>query len=466
MANDAIIKGQVTEVQLRPGNHAGMFIIETWREESNGLESDDNTSRSYGVLSSASSTGASECIQVMRSIADFVWLEGRLRAKYDGVIVPHLPPMALKGRLLYGFAYETERLRGLHRFVSLLVSHPSLAHVDETLAFLGDRGSNTWKLVRRRPLEHTRTFVAVQNDENAGTGGIIRQWGAFRVWQAGRRINRGVGSFLNRDVSQNNNDHLSAEEKALERLQSYVRDLRTSLHETRNAAKEAAEASTNCVHKYGDVQRALRSFGVKEGGIFGELLRTITLVNEEGVGEVRSEESSSAAATGTASSVPAGLVERTADQILDDVLMDYETRAVSAARLVQLRCDEREAYEYAVENYATLRERWEASTSSVWDNNNNNNGNSNSEDADTSDLRELQTKLGTAAETLAKAQRQYQLVDRSTNDELRRLRTHLHGELLLALRAVAAERAAAHAAMRDAWIQLTARIDESNNADQ
>lgn len=439
------VRGPVVDVRVQADTVAGVFSVETWREEPAEQAEGGNVRNQSNVppspsTSSVSGTGALEYMRVTRSIADFVWLEGRLRARYDGVIVPHLPPMGLRGRMMYGFMYEMERLRGLHRFVALLCAHPMLAHVEETTAFLGDRGHNAWIAARRRQLERTRSVAL---GEERGPGGTLRQWGAFRMWQAGRRLNRGVGWFLNREQET---VHLSAEERALERLQSYVRDLQRSLRNLRSASKTGADASNACSARYADVQRALRVLGEKEGGGFGQLLKGVRLVEDL---EARSDHEAEIAAILGGS---AG-----ADRLLDDVLLDYETRAVSAQRLVQLRCDEREAYEYAVENYAALRARWEASTSSVWDNRG---GDGDADLETTAELRALQTQLAAAADTLTKAQRQYQQVDRSTNDELRRLRTHLHTELLGALRGVAHERAKQHAAMRDGWLRLSASIDD------
>ncbi len=401
----------ISDVRVYPDSIAGVFIVESWSGET---ESDSDDS------SSASSTTT----KVSRSIADFVWLENRLRLRYDGVIVPDLPAMALRGRLQHGFAYETERLRGLQRFLTMLISHPSLKHVDETAAFLTSSGT-AWTIARAKKLIKPNRALTIDDSDNA-----VRAWMSFRFWQAGRRLNRAVGWFLNRDIADAQHE-LSPEEKALERLQRYVTSLEAALEKTRVAALNAANADELCSSRYAQVRQALATLGMQEGGVFRDVLHTppLTLQHDDDDTTKR----------------------------LDDVLNEYARRAQAAQRLVALRCSEREAYEYAVENYAALRARWEASTSSVWDNTATPAADNEAADVDNTDLH---TQLAAAADTLAKAQRAYQLVDRSTHDELRRLRTQMHDEVLDALRDVASQRAEAHAEMRDAWSRVVVRIDE------
>lgn len=418
--------GPVRDVRLAPASVAGVFTIELWRDEAPPA----TDTRSIG----SGSAGPTHH-RVTRSIADFVWLEARLHAQYDGVIVPHLPPMGLRGRLMYGFVYEAERLRGLQRFVALLCAHPALAHVDETVAFLGDRGAETWLATRRLPLHQKRNVVLAGAGAGGGTGDAgnvdLQRLGAFRLWQAGRRVDRGVGWFLNREEQT---VHQSAEDRALERLQRYVRDLRMALGKLRAASKAESVARSACIDRTAALQAAFRTLGAGENGVFGELMQAMH-IGDSALDTTRAQ----------------------ADRLLQDVLFDYETRVASAQRLVERRCGEREAYAYAVESYAALRARLEALTSSVWD--------AGAEQSQPSDLRHLHAQLENAKDMLSNAQRQYRLVDRSTNDELRRLRVNMQSAVLHALKSVAANRAIHHAAVSECWSNVARSIDRLQEDD-
>lgn len=415
----------------------------------------------------ASSTPDDETrICVSRNIADFVWLEQRLRARYDSVIVPHLPPMALRGRLLHGFAYEAERVRGLERFLAHVVAHPVLARVEETVAFLGAAGPRAWMAARSRPLQRPPApLIDAPNEMQNAPLSAFRRWGAFKVWQAGRRVNKALVWFLNRDSQET--ERLSAQEKQLQRLHTYVKQLQNSLHDTRMAARAIADARRHDAARAAQLQSALHQLGDSEGGAFGALLRAIHLVDAPpppppvAIADARSENEEDAQSTESSATVEVGTTVDavTAPEVaLEEMLRDYEVRAIDAQRLVKLRGGEREAYEHAVEIYAKLRARWELSTSSIWDG-------AQDDVARPAAGEALYAEIVAAADTLAEAQRQYQRVDRSTNDELRRLRTQLHDELLVALRDVAKDRADAHAALRDAWLTTAAAVDAHNDPD-
>lgn len=382
--------------------------------------------------------------RVSRNVADFVWLEQRLRARYDGVIVPHLPPMALRGRLIYGFAYETERVRGLERFLAHVVAHPVLSRVEETTAFLGDGGPAAWTRARNSPLLPPPAAATIESADDGAPLAAFKRWGAFKFWQAGRRVNKALVWFLNRDSQET--ERFSAEQKSLERLGTYVKQLQNALRDTRVASRGIADVRHHTTNRATELQRALHTLGDGEGGAFGALLRSIQLVEEES-SDSRSEGADSADG---ASSVGVDITQRAPERALEDLLRDYEVRAGDAQRLVALRGGEREAYEHAVEVYAQLRARWELSTSSIWD----------GADASRPPAADgLYSQIVAAADTLAAAQREYQRVDRSTNDELRRLRAQLHAELLAGLRDVAHDRARSHAALRDAWLAAATAID-------
>ncbi len=228
--------------------------------------------------------------------------------------------------------------------------------------------------------------------------------------------------------------------------------------------------------------------GEKEGGLFGAFLQSVAIVqgqmqhdqgnmddlpSDYGESDIdaRSAESTSQRRGSDAGSAAEGFdpllhprppPARTPEKMLEEALVDYEARAAGAQRLVQLRCNEREAYEHAVEVYARLRNKWESQTSSIWDSSS---ASERPPSFPAADGHRLYAEICAAADALAAAQRQYQIVDRSTNDELRRLRKEMHRELCEALRAVAMDAAEQNRRYAQAWDNLAARVDVFRAAD-
>lgn len=474
-------------VSLRPheSGAAGVFVV--------------STRASSTVASPPSAAGTTtetdDVREVPRGLADFAWLHARLQASFDGVIVPHLPAMALRGRLLHGFAYESNRLRGLERFVRQLARHPVLASAEETSTFLGLDGEHVWVSVRTRPATPSSTLSGILPSRGAadstGAAETLTRWGGFKLWQARKRVNKSLAWLLNRDEQEE--ERVAAEDAQLERLQTYVRELQAGLRDARRCAQGVHDARRDCFVRHRAFQAALRELGAREGGLFGAFLGSVVLVqstpaaaapvrmgivagpaSDAGGGESdgdstasTSRRASDAGSVGVSSDASAPAAARMdPEKVLDEALADFEARAASAQRLVQLRRDEREAYEHAVEVYAKLRGRWEASTSSIWDAASGTPQESFDETAPDPDAMRLYGEISAAADALAGAQRQYRIVDRSTNDELRRLRKEMHAELCVALRVVAEEAAGVHARYAAAWEGVAERVEVFREAER
>eukprot|EP00178_Gracilaria_changii_P016484 TRINITY_DN473_c0_g1_i1.p2 TRINITY_DN473_c0_g1~~TRINITY_DN473_c0_g1_i1.p2 ORF type:complete len:656 (+),score=109.26 TRINITY_DN473_c0_g1_i1:6266-8233(+) len=214
---------------------------------------------------------------VRRSIADFLWLHDCLRARNEGMIVPLLPPLSFAGRVKHGYAYEHERLRGLQTFLRRVATHAVLSTREELLAFLGALGEEEWKKIRRESISHessiTSALFGSSADENAWHR--FGHWGEKLLWQTGRRFNKALLWFLERDGSE-----AAAEDSAearVERLHQYVKDLGVSLSGLRHAAEKVhkqREAERNSAIS---MQNALHDLGRREGGKLGAQLEQVKL---------------------------------------------------------------------------------------------------------------------------------------------------------------------------------------------
>lgn len=218
---------------------------------------------------------------VRRSIADFSWLEHTLQDRYEAVIVPSLPPMALAGRLQYGYAYDFERRRGLEKFVRRVATHVVLATVDEVLAFLGVLDEDTWHTIRRDSSRHqsviSSALFGLRNAEEDDPNPLqwISRWSSYKLWQAGRRLNKGIASFLERDNPVHPQRKQDTADARLGRLKTYVDELGNSLEKLRRASSRAASARAEHVRSDDALGLALVSLGEKEGGQFGRLLQCV-----------------------------------------------------------------------------------------------------------------------------------------------------------------------------------------------
>jgi PX domain len=462
-----------------------------------------------------------DSLTVRRSIADFVWLEENLRLGYDSVIVPILPPMALAGRLIYGYTYDYERRRGIEKFLRRVVAHPVLASSEQAAAFLGLMGEDVWKSVRRDLSHHHRSIIAAAIFGNRSAGDRspdplhwISRWSSYKMWQAGRRINRSIGFFLERDnpADLTRSTNADTPEARLGRLKAYIDELGTSLAIVRRAAARASASRAEHVRSDDALGHALSNLGSKERGHFGRLLQGSAIAQRPLVEEIRSSShltspeppipatSTMQDGTGTLAlqlsrpsadltehqhekAAPAGkspprsvaeldcragrgLVQdnlnpksnSSGDQALEEILREYEQRANGAKRIMGARLAEQEAYEHALEVYTRLRDKVEARTGSMWQTDPNDS--SVVSGGGSSVMEELYESVSVAEAALGDARKQYKEVAVATTVELRRLRRELHADVAVALSAVAKENARHHASRAAAWSTL----DEHCNA--
>lgn len=263
----------VLESQQDHERSTGIYIIRTRKLASSPSDPRDRSD-------SAQDSDGSHCM-VRRSIADFHWLESTLRDKYEAVIVPSLPPMALAGRLQYGYAYDYERRRGLEKFIRRVATHAILATVDEVLAFLGILDENAWNAIRRDTSHHQSVIASAifgkSNTEEQDSNPLqwFSRWGSYKLWQAGRRLNKGVASLLERDNPMHSQRKEDTMDDSLQRLKTYVHELGSALERLRRACSKAVTARMDHVRSDDALGLAFVNFGEKEGGQFGRLLQCI-----------------------------------------------------------------------------------------------------------------------------------------------------------------------------------------------
>lgn len=276
-----------TDVTVLPaaskeGEAAGVYIVKSRRNRKpSGVGSDATASSS---ASTAPSHSAADYVRARRSIADFTWLRRRLCARYDGVIVPSLPAMALAGRLTHGYAHDIERRRGLQRFLRRVATHPVLAVGDEVFAFLGTAGDDAWRKLRREPLPPEGAVAdalfgaARPGVEDDGPLRRVGMWGEKFLWQTGKRVNQGLVWLLDRDrgVAAPANAEDSAKVR-LERLQNYVRGLGVTLITLRGVIARISKNRTSEIQSARHLQDALRALAHGEGGKFATYMGNIVL---------------------------------------------------------------------------------------------------------------------------------------------------------------------------------------------
>lgn len=405
-------------------NAAGVFVVR---------------SRRNWKLGGETAAEEEEYYRVRRSLADFAWLEERLRCRYEAVIVPPLPDMAVAGRVRFGYAYEGERMRGLQRFLRRVATHVVLSTGDEVLAFLGASGEEAWRKIRREPIapDGSITTALFGTGHEAGAMERLGSWGGKLLWQAGRRVNKGLVWFLERDSGSEVRRREDNAEARLERLQDYVQELGMSLSKTRLAVKRVATSRDSALRDVAALQGALHALGEREGGAFGGMLQQVVLaVDAEDTMRVMDAE------------------EGDAMRVVDETFLDYEERARGAQRIMRARKEEQEAYEHAVSVYTRLRDRLESRTGSMWD------AGERVEAAGVVGREALVDEVNAASMRLAEVRRRYQMVATSTTEELRRLRMELHQDVCDALSGLAGELAGTHAGHSRKWTMFAAALEE------
>lgn len=490
------------------------------------LETTDDRAQCKYTIRVRGAGGGDTPAVVQRSLADFTWLEQTLRERYEAVIVPSLPPMALAGRLQFGYAYDFERRRGLEKFLRRVVGHAVLATVDEVRAFIGLLDEETWTTTRKEVSRHQSVIASAlfgrRTPEDADVGSFhwISRWGSYKMWQTGRRLNKGIASLLERDSQAQASAVESSAEARLGRLKSYVDELGLSLSLLRRAVERSTDARIEHTRTELAMGEALMVLGEREDGQFGRILNLAAfapslstslvqavkpgsgVVLSTASGAVPGHQTSSGVAagfsqangallpSGTASGLslssatgtgPSGSKARSTseraevlekdlnhspsmrwqqktqtEERLMEVLRDHEQRAEGGKRIMNARLDEQEAYEHASEVYSRLRDKIAARTGSMWEGVDFERG---AESARSQGQEELYSSMTEAASTLADAREQYREIALATTDELRRLRNDLHVDLSDSIGAFAKELAQYHSIRAASWDQLASRCE-------
>lgn len=429
---------------------------------------------SSSVSSDISSSATVSEVQVRRTLADFSWLAQRLGSRYDGVIVPSLPEMALGGRMAHGYAYDQQRARGLQRFLRQVAQHPVLAVGEEVPAFLGANGETAWQELRHQPVAvepsvADRLFAAERGRNLADPLQRIGVWRDKLLWQSGKRFNHGLGRLLDRDRDESPRASKADSAQArLDRLHKYVKDLAASLAAVRESFARVSRSRSLEIESTRALLDALAQLAAREGGKFSSLLDSVVLddtLDKSGANGDRKTRHSGQDNSGVRGHLQTGVTDQSVDppvdsaaaiQLLDDVLGDLEERARGAQRIMAARQEEHEVYERALKTYTTLRDKLERKADTMWA--------PGSSQANIGRLGhgegidELVDRTDAAAARLADVRRHYHVVAVRTTDELRRLRTQLHSELCDGLLRVAEHLVDEHLKQAHSWKSVVRSI--------
>lgn len=462
------------------GGAAGVYIVRSRRNWAL-VESSSYTTLVPSSPSSLPSTTSTQSpshdyYRVRRSLADFAWLHQRLIAKYDGIIVPSLPPMVFSGRVTHGFTHDAQRRRGLQHFLRRVATHPVLSTGDEVLTFLGATGEDAWRKIRREPIVKDSSvtdmlFGATREDGQNTPLQRVGIWGEKLLWQTGKRFNQGLVWFLDGDRGNQAHNPDDSAKARFERLQSYIQQLGTTLTVLRGATARVAKNRAQELDGLQSLQKALHMLAHREGGNFGANLERI-MINGITPGASALPESSVSEFRRRHGGAPGHFDETDNDsldvhnnrgggtgaaaQLLDEVLSDYEERTKGAMRIMSARQEEQEAYERALSTYKKLRDRLEQRTDSIWEGVSNGVLHGDGE----KELNDLVRQVNLASSRLTDVRKHYQSVAVRTTDELRRLRKELHEDLCEALEYLAKELVREHLAQVAAWAHLAELVGE------
>lgn len=477
-------RADVTLIPTDPqeGGPAGVYIVRS-RRNWGLVESSSYTTLVPSSPSSVPSLSSPshDYYTVRRSLADFSWLHNRLLAKYDGIIVPSLPPMAFAGRISHGFAHDIQRCRGLQRFLRRVATHPVLATGDEALSFLGASGDDTWQKIRRELIVKDSSvtdllFGAIREERSNGPLQRVGMWGEKLLWQTGKKFNQGLVWFLDRDRGSDNHKEDDSAKARFERLQTYVRQLSITLSSLRVAASRVAKTRGQESDGLAALQNALQTLAQGEGGKFGAHLQRISIhttnttagVYPGGINEVKSPNTTDDAHFDDSDhnyvDVINGGGAAAAAVVLNEVLGDFEERTKGALRIMAARQEEQEAYERALVTYKKLRDKLESQTGSMWEaapkGLAKQDGAVSSHVEGEDEFNELIRQVNVASSRLSDVRKHYQAVAMRTTGELRRLRKELHDNLCEALECLAKELVREHMAQVRAWAHLAEMVGE------
>mmetsp|Transcript_13453 Transcript_13453/g.27457 ORF Transcript_13453/g.27457 Transcript_13453/m.27457 type:complete len:554 (-) Transcript_13453:1385-3046(-) len=295
---------------------AGTFVVTSRLTMLRGLDGGDTKMETFKTI--------------RRSIADFVWLYKRLRFRFEGLIVPPLPPMNATGRFLYGFGYVEARRRGLEKFLRRIVTHEELAGADEVLGFLGVLGDDLWVDMRLQAVD-----APIQEEATHPSILQLSSWVGHMMWLTGRQINTGLGHVLERRQDLPTEDHL-------QRLRRYVKELQRSLSCLKEAEETHSFKQSAHARSKAHLQDCYRLLGRIEHGKFEEFLERYSSC-------IQLEGERMSALSLRHSKMPEGH--------LYEMLSDFLQRSKAGSELMDQRIRDQEMYEHKLEIYRKLRDR-------------------------------------------------------------------------------------------------------------
>ncbi|KAJ8904887.1 hypothetical protein NDN08_001401 [Rhodosorus marinus] len=431
-SNECPSAGSPNDVKLtartdRSGKSSGLFIVSALKV----LEEEDDSSK-----------GAVEPAAVVRTIADFVWLDTRLRARYEGLLVPFLPNlMNAPLRIRLGDSYEEFRRFSLERYLHRVISHPVLGGTEEVQAFVGVDSSTQWKIIRSEQItspgdEAIATSLGIRKEQH-GMQQLLR-WISYRFWQIGRRIDEGLDFLLKKGREE---DALARDvtAKSLEQLRESFEALGQALTEIRRSLILTLETTDNHRKESAKVQKSIEKLGKVEGKEAKNLLALVADAFEP-LEDTRLQETVHSRSPVTP-----------AESLLLEVLTDYVNMFQNVKNILGRRFTEREAYEHAATTYTKLRAKLEKREGS-WTTE----SRQQQPEKSVADDKALREAVSNAATDLAEFRKHYQNVINVTFSELQRYRQSLETVLGSAFRNLADERVRYYKEKLQKWETIAA----------
>eukprot|EP00189_Rhodosorus_marinus_P007832 CAMPEP_0184752406 /NCGR_PEP_ID=MMETSP0315-20130426/43560_1 /TAXON_ID=101924 /ORGANISM="Rhodosorus marinus, Strain UTEX LB 2760" /LENGTH=597 /DNA_ID=CAMNT_0027231735 /DNA_START=71 /DNA_END=1864 /DNA_ORIENTATION=- len=423
----------------------------TARTDQSGKSSGSFTVSAHKVLEEEeddSSKGTDEPAAVVRTIADFVWLDTRLRARYEGLLVPFLPKlMNAPLRIRLGDSYEEVRRFSLERYLHRVVSHPVLGGTEEVKAFNGIHSSNQWKIIRNEQItspgdEAIATSLGIRKEQH-GMQQLLR-WISYRFWQIGRRIDEGLDFLLKKGREE---DALARDvtAKSLEQLRESFEGLGQALTEVRRSLILTLEATDNHRKETAKVQKSIEKLGKVERKETKNLLGLVAGAFEP-VESTQLQETMHSRSPVTP-----------AESLLLEVLTEYVNMFQNVKNILGRRFIEREAYEHAVTTYTNLREKLEK-REGAWTTE----SRQRQPEKSVADDKALREAVSNAATDLAEFRKHYQNVINVTFSELQRYRQSLETVLGSAFRNLADERVRYYKEKLQKWETIAADCPKGN----
>uniref|UniRef100_A0A7S2ZRR7 PX domain-containing protein n=1 Tax=Rhodosorus marinus TaxID=101924 RepID=A0A7S2ZRR7_9RHOD len=424
---------KLTERTDQNGKSSGSFIVSALKV----LEEEEDTSK-----------GTDEPAAVVRTIADFVWLDTRLRARYEGLLVPCLPNlMNAPLRIRLGDAYEEFRRFSLERYLHRVISHPVLGGKEEVKAFVGVDSLSQWKIIRSEPItspgdEAIATSLGIRKEQH-GMQQLLR-WISYRFWQIGRRIDEGLDFLLKKGREE---DSLARDvtAKSLEQLRESFEALGQALTEIRRSLILSLETTDNHRKESAKVQKSIEKLGKVEGKETKNLLALVADAFEP------------LESTQLQETVHTRSPVTPAESLLLEVLTDYVNMFQNVRNILSRRFTEREAYEHASTTYTKLLAKLEK-REGAWTTD----SRGQQPEKSVADDRALREAVSNAATDLAEFRKHYQNVINVTFSELQRYRQSLETVLESAFRDLAHERVRYYKEKLQKWETIAAECPKGD----